>query len=248
MERNTHSNTSDIAAATFGNAVDRRSLIRGIAGIGAAAAVAATLGVRGAGAALTQYKTTARVNLRSGASTSASVITVVPAGAIVSYQGVDSNAFVNVGYGHFYGWIHQSYLVAVGDAPKPIIVGTARTTASVNLRNGPSTGNQVVRVVPKGAAVQISDTVRQGFRYVVYNGQGGWMTVQFLSIDGGQPGEAVFYATANLNLRAEPNTSAKVLLVVPSGAKVTALAGTANGWRQVSYKGTAGWAATSYLN
>ena len=39
-----------------------------------------------------------------------------------------------------------------------------------------------------------------------------------------------------------------VILTMPANAVVTALSGTAPGWRQVSYKGTVGWASTNYLN
>ncbi len=130
----------------------------------------------------------------------------------------------------------------------PVIVGTAATTAYVNLRSGPSTRHQVLRVVASGAAVQISNTVQNGYRYVIHNGLAGWIADQYLSSGGSQPSGETFTTTSALNLRAEPSTSAKVLLVMPSGAVVKALSGTAAGWRQVSYNGTTGWAATAYLN
>ena len=130
-----------------------------------------------------------------------------------------------------------------------MIVGTAYTTASVNLRSGPSTSNTVLRVVAKGAAVQASNTVQNGFRYVIHNGLAGWIADQYLTWSpAGNPTGETFTATANLNLRAEPNSGAQVKLVIPSGATVKALAGVADGWREVSYNGTSGWAATAYLN
>jgi uncharacterized protein YraI len=42
--------------------------------------------------------------------------------------------------------------------------------------------------------------------------------------------------------------SAKVLLVIPSGATVQAGTQTSGQFRQVTYKGMTGWAATAYLN
>lgn len=245
--------TSDqrIDTSILGKSITRRSLTKSIVGIGAAAVVGSTLGPVGASAALAQYKTTARVNLRAGAGTSHAVITVIPAGAIVAYQGRSANNFMEVGYGHTYGWVHKDYLVPTSGIGNPELIGTAKTTANVNLRNGPSTGNQIVRVVPAGTTVQISGTVQNGFRFVIDNGQGGWIADQFLrsNVPGDGPYDPnVATTTARLNLRAEPSPTAKVLLVMPEGARVRVLKGGSGQFRKVSYNGTTGWAAYVYLS
>ena len=90
---------------------------------------------------------------------------------------------------------------------------------------------------------------QNGFRYVIHNGLAGWIADQYLTWSpAGNPTGETFTATANLNLRAEPNSGAQVKLLIPSGATVKALAGVADGWREVSYNGVSGWAATAYLN
>lgn len=54
--------------------------------------------------------------------------------------------------------------------------------------------------------------------------------------------------TAALNLRKGPGTSYSILLVIPSGATVTALSSTAQGgFLNVQYAGTTGWASAKYL-
>lgn len=138
-----------------------------------------------------------------------------------------------------------------GTGSDPVIIGTARTTATVNLRSGPSTSNQVLRVVPSGATVRISGTVRNGFRYVIHNGLAGWIADQYLKSD--VPGDGPYdpnfaTTTAALNLRAAPSLSARVLLVMPEGARVRRLEGGSGRFRKVSYNGTTGWAAYAYLN
>lgn len=192
--------------------------------------------------------------LRSGAGTGYSILASLSRGTEVQYMadGGSANGYrwykVKVYASGKEGYVASSLLSAPdGTGSDPVITGSATTTAYVNLRTGPSTGHQVLRVVPYGATVQTSATVQGGFRYVVHNGLAGWMSDQYLAW-GSQPGTGTFTTTAYLNLRAEPSLSAKVLLVMPSGAKVTALAGTASGWRQVSYNGTTGWASTDYLN
>ncbi len=52
--------------------------------------------------------------------------------------------------------------------------------------------------------------------------------------------------TANLNLRASPSTSARIITTMPSGATVTVRA-RSDIWYSVSYNGTVGWASGNYL-
>jgi uncharacterized protein YraI len=61
----------------------------------------------------TAYTTTS-VNLRSGAGTSYSVITVVPSGAAVSLTGSTANNFVSVSYGGSNGWLYADYVSSSG--------------------------------------------------------------------------------------------------------------------------------------
>lgn len=53
--------------------------------------------------------------------------------------------------------------------------------------------------------------------------------------------------TTALNLRSGPGTGYAVLRVIPQGASVTVDGDPQNGFSQVVYAGTAGWAATSFL-
>ena len=54
-------------------------------------------------------------------------------------------------------------------------------------------------------------------------------------------------ATVDLNLRAGPGTTYKVLLVIPENGSVVDYAESSNGFRRVAYNGTVGWASELYL-
>lgn len=238
--------------------VNRRSFLKMIGAGTAALAIgaASTPGRTSARSTDTLIVNTEGSRLRSGAGTGYTVLASLAKGTEVQYlaYGGSANGYewykVRVFSTGKEGFMASSLLSApdAGPGSDPVIVGSATTTAYVNLRSGPSTSHQVLRVVPSGVSVQISTTVQGGFRYVIHDGLAGWISDQYLTSGGSQPGGETFTTTAALNLRAEPSTSAKVLLVMPSGAVVKALSGTASGWRQVSYNGTAGWASTSYLN
>lgn len=235
--------------------LSRRQVIGKALGIGAGALTAGAMGKVAAVSAQEvgadshpeeRYVTTSALNLRTGPSSSHKVILVMPKGAAVTLQQRYENGYHYISYKGQLGWAHHDYLVKFNDANEPEIIGEAVTTFSVNLRSGPSTGQPVIRVIAKGVAVNITDRVQNGYRYIFMKfGPGGWVIDSALRRVV-QPGET-FTTTTRLNLRAEPTTSAKVLLVMPQGATVKALAGNSNGFRQVSHNGTAGWAATAYL-
>ncbi len=253
--------TIQIDSLTTGRSFTRRAVLGKALGLGAAVAAGA-VAARPMLAAASEngtYRTTSALNLRSGAGTSHPVVSVMPAGTTVQASGRVANGFREVWYQNYIGWAHADYLVPVtAGGGNPSLIGLGITTAAVNLRSGPSTGHQVLRVLAQGTLLERSGTVQNGFRYVVHQGLAGWVSDAYLKVTtdgpaGGDPGEHPYdpnYATttAALNLRAEPSTSAKILTVMPSGARVTLLDGYANGFRKVSYHGTTGWASTAYLN
>jgi uncharacterized protein YraI len=197
-------------------------------------------------------QTNADLNLRAGPGTNYKVLLVIPRYAHVFDNGESSNGFRMVTYANTVGWVAARYLspaTPLPPHPGPVI-GARVATVDLNLRAGPSTGNQVLRVIPRNAPVQITDTVVDGFRYVYYQDMGGWAFDQFL---GEVPSDGPYdpaYATttADLNLRAGPTRSTRVLAIIPEGSRVKLEAGAAGDYRQVTYQGTRGWVAYAYLN
>ncbi len=242
--------------------LNRRSLVKSLAGFGvAAAALTPALALVSPTAARSSDSlivNTSGARLRSGPGTSYRTLAYLAKGTEVRFlaDGGSANGYrwykVRVLATGKEGFVASSLLSAPdgGTTPDPVIVGSAWTISAVNLRSGPSTSHQILRVVPSGAKIGVSNTVKNGFRYVIHNGLAGWIADQYLST---VPGDASYdpnYATttAALNLRAEPSLSAKVLLVIPPGTTVQAGTGALGQFRQVTYKGTSGWAATAYLN
>jgi uncharacterized protein YraI len=225
----------------FGLVLSTLVAVTGGAGAAPAAAPAAQQG---------SLKTTAALNLREGPGTGYRVLVVIPKNAHVFDHGETSNGFRKVTYNNTRGWAYAAFLApgsSVPPHPGPVI-GKAVVAVVLNLRAGPSTGDPVLRAMPKGALVDVTDTVVDGFRYVYHNGTGGWAFAQFLAPAGGES-PAYFTTTAAVNLRAQPNSSAAIKLVVPAGAVVVDidLAPLVNGYRGVAYNGTVGWVYDAYL-
>ncbi len=185
------------------------------------------------------------LNLRINASTSAAVVTVMPDGAVVSLLGQTSNGFSKVSYNGSTGWAYSIYLSSGGDTGN----GQFATVfdGELNLRSGAGTGYGVITVLPDGARVELTGSASNGFTQVIYQGVTGWASSQWLTT-GGSPGSTATVIDGELNLRSNASTSASVLTVMPDGAIVTLLGQSSNGFAQVRYNGTEGWAYAIYLD
>lgn len=229
----------------------RRSILGKAMGFGVAAVAVTIAGTVGSVASAHHteqpYTTTVALNLRTSPRSTSSVILVMPKGSTVYLMQRFENGYYYVSYKGQLGWAHRDYIVAAGQPHDPVVIGNRVAKQNLNVRSGPSSSNQILDVLNQGATVSITDQVRNGYRYIIqHSGPAGWVLDSGLGA-GSQPG-TTFTTTARLNLRAEPKSTARVLLVMPEGATVTALSGGSNGYRQVNYKGTIGWAATAYLN
>jgi len=197
--------------------------------------------------------TTDSLNLRSGAALSASVVTILPAGAIVTLTGQNVNGFRSVTYMGFSGWAFGAYLDLQGTpTPPPSIPpgsqGTVISTTAVNLRTGPGTSFAVIVAIPANSRMMLTGQNEAGFSPVSFNGRVGWVSAAYLTMDGTMPETAnSATTTSDLNVRSGPATSYSILIVIPSGQSLTLTGQTSNGFHSVSWNGYSGWAFSTYL-
>lgn len=141
-------------------------------------------GVTGSLGVGSQLKATGNVNLRSSASTDASILHVVPKGSTVTVEAASpSNGFYKVKHNGTVGWSYGQYYEPVGGSVDALPNGSTLTsTADVNLRKGPGTGYDIITVVPTGSDVTVvNGTPDNGFYKVDYQGQVGWSSGKYYS-------------------------------------------------------------------
>jgi uncharacterized protein YgiM (DUF1202 family) len=194
------------------------------------------------------YRTTSSVNLRVGPSRQRSILHVIPANAMVTSLGASKNGFKKVSYLGKAGWVYGDYLTVTngGSSDEPSMpVGFAVTNDSVNFRAEPSTSARVIRVLPAHTTVELFDAWQSGFRKAGFAQESGWIHESYL--DETDAPEGYLTTTSALNLRSQPKTSAKVIVVMPKGSAVRATDELSNGFRRVNFQGTNGWAHDDYL-
>lgn len=199
--------------------------------------------------------TTDRLNMRSGPSTSQSIILVIPTGASVTLRGPQQSGFYPVNYSGRDGWASADYLAL---ATPPASGSTnATTTDALNLRSGPSGSHPVIAVMPVGANVVITANSSNGYRAVTWNGFQGYAHGDYLRTTSSPapapttpspaPATGTAVTTDALNLRAGAGTSFTVITVMPRNATVSLTGRSASGFLEVVYQGRTGWAAQQYL-
>lgn len=138
--------------------------------------------------------------------------------------------------------------------PSPARAASLTATDAVNLRSGPGTNYGVIRVIPEGAAVEVTGAAEAGFYPVTYNGSSGYASADYLSSGGGGntssggPTGTRYVTGGALNFRSGPSTGDSVIGVLPNGAAVQLTGEQANGFARVTYNGRSGWAFAAYLS
>ncbi len=185
--------------------------------------------------------TTANLNMRTGPSTSYSVVMVIPNGSEVNILST-SGGWAKVSYGGKEGYSSLSYLKLKTTLPST--GGTTMVTAgNLNMRTGPSISYAVIRVIPYAAEVKVIST-NNGWARVVYGGSEGYSSLSYLS-ERIQSSD-VRITTEELNLRSGPGVSYSIITAMPGGSKVTVISISGN-WAKVNYSGKTGYAHLGYL-
>ena len=213
--------------------------------------------------------TTSALNIRSGASTSYSVVTKAYRGDKVEIL-ESSNGWhkVKLSNGKI-GWGSGSYISTSGNSgsttqPETPSTSTGKkgtiTTASLNIRSGPSTSYGVVTKASKGQSVEILESSNGWHKVKLSNGKIGWGSASYISTSGNsgsttQPeipptstGKKGTITADFLNIRSGPSANYGVLAKAYQGETVEILE-SSNGWNKVKLSnGKIGWGNGSYIS
>ncbi len=211
--------------------------------------------------------TTTSLNLRTTASLSGGIVTVIPSGGRVQVTGSSQNGFYPLKYGSNSGWASGNFLKfdagqdpgqAASSGSNPPPATTTGPTATVvggalNMRSGAGTNFGVIAVLPNAATVTLTGQTSGSWKSISYNGLAGWAFGDYLSTGGSTSGTAppatsgTAVTSASLNMRSGAGAGFSLLKVVPSGATVSLTSNVSNGYTQVVHGGTTGWVLSIYL-
>ena len=200
------------------------------------------------------------VRLRSGASTSSSILAVFNKGDTVTITGT-SGDWYQVNYNGTSGYVYQTYVTkdSVGSnssgSSGSSETGTINGT-DVRFRSGASTSSSILGVFGKGDTVTITGTSGDWYQ-VSYNGTSGYVYKTYVTKGSTSSGSSESFTVSEdsgdatirgtyVRVRSGPSTSSSILAVVNTGDKMS-ITGKTGDWYRVSYNGSTGYVYSSYL-
>jgi len=136
-------------------------------------------------------KTLDSVNIRSGPSTDNRIINTLSAGVNVAVLERMANGWSRVLHDGKEGFIRSDFL---GSASSSKVIETLKTLTGVNLRSGPSTSHNKLKLLPVNTEVDVLENQSNGWSRVRHNGTEGFIRSDFLG--GGLKVELIDWAAA----------------------------------------------------
>ena len=122
-------------------------------------------------------------------------------------------------------------------------------SSALHLRAEASTESQSLAVVPYASGVIVTGETGDGWYSVIYRGQSGYMSGEYLSLNAnlnGNFGVGAIQGTT-VRLRAEPNTSSQILGTYDTGTQMNITGVAESSWYKVSYNGQEGYVSSDYM-
>ena len=209
------------------------------------------------------------LNVRSGASTSSSIIGSLNRGAKVEIVST-SNGWHKIKYKNGYGYVSADYIkVDSSNTSKPevkpeqkpeatIKTGTVNASA-LNVRSWASTSSSVIGSLNRGAKVEIVSTSGKWHKIKYKNGYG-YVSADYIKVNSSntskpeskpeqKPEVTTKTGTVNassLNVRSGASTKNSVIGSLSRGAKVE-IVSTSNGWHKIKFKNGYGYVSADYI-
>ena len=214
--------------------------------------------------------TASALNIRSGASTSHSIVAKAYKGNKVEILETSNGWYkVKLSNGKI-GWGSGEYIVvsAISSGESTQTPSTGKkgtvTASTLNIRSGASTSYSIVTKAYKGNTVEILESSNGWHKVKLSNGKIGWASAQYIStssVDNTTNGNTSQESTQTpstgkkgtvtasaLNIRSGASTSSSIVTKAYKGNTVEILE-SSNGWHKVKLSnGKIGWASTQYIS
>ena len=204
------------------------------------------LAVPASAAGISGAKTTSALNLRSGASTSKSIIMTMPAGAEV-IVGMTQNGWCKVVYNNTVGYASADYLKTVSKVSGNFGTGTV-SGSDVRMRSGAGTNSSVITTLDKGTKMSVIGASGNWYE-VSYNGKTGYMAAQYVRIIPSESYSAAKSGTVSgdsVRLRMGPSTDFAAIATLNKNTSVK-ITGETGSWYEVSASGQYGYMSKDYI-
>lgn len=249
--------------------------------MGSLGALALTLtSIAAVSAQSAQAETLQNLNFRTGPGTSYPVISTLKKGTTVNIV-EKSGSWTLIKYNNTVGYVSSNYLKNITATNKPPQDNNQNnnnsfklmecSTASLNVRKGPSTSDSIIGKVYKTDRVYVAYTTSNGWSRIKYGSGYGYVSSQYLkdvkdnnngnnnsgnnnnNNNNNNSGSNNVNATmqcnvTSLNIRKGPTPNDPIVGSLKYKDKVNVVANLSNGWSKISFNGGYAYVSTQYLS
>lgn len=220
--------------------------------------VAPSQPISGGGASGVRYSV-ARLNVRTGPSLNAAIVTTVNGGTAFTLSGRTSNGFSEVTFQGNSRWVWSAYLSAnsPGGTGLPAVTGKMRLTGTLMIRTSSAANFTSVGKLPIGSIIDVTGVKQNGVVQAIYQGQVRWFDANWVvpvSSNASNPSPAPTpgtigdrYSKSALSVRASASHSGALLATAPAGTKFQVTGRITDGWAEVIWQGRSAWVPGQYL-
>ncbi|MCR8746311.1 SH3 domain-containing protein [Romboutsia lituseburensis] len=227
--------------------------------IGSLGALALTLSsIAPVNAQSVQAQTLQNLNLRTGPSTSYSILLTLKKGTIVEVLET-SNHWTLVKYNNSTGYVASNYLknasINNNSSPSEDLSNDSLklmecTIGNLNIRKGPSTSDSIIGKLDKTDRVYVSYHTYNGWTRIKYANGYGYVSSKFLTnIKEDVTVNLTMQCNVNsLNIRKGPSSTEPVLGSLKYKDKVNVVMNLNNGWSKINFNGGYAYVNTNYIS
>ena len=195
--------------------------------------------------------TASSLNVRSGPSTSYTVVTTVKKNDKVNILQSSNGWYKIETSSGKQGWVSSSYISASNSNTNNSTNNNTQSniaivnTDGLNFRNGAGTSYSIIKVLNKGEKVEVISE-SNGWSKVKHDSRLGYVASQY--IDKATTNYTIKEVnTDGLNVRTGPSTSYATIGKLNKGTRVEVIS-ESDGWSKINYKNTTAYVATRYLD
>jgi uncharacterized protein YgiM (DUF1202 family) len=203
------------------------------------------------------------LNVRSGASTSNSIIGLLNENATVQIISTN-NGWHKIKYNNTIGFISAEYINTSSDnsnsgngnsSTEDTVISTGIVNADVlNVRSGASTSNSIIGLLNENSTVQIIST-NNGWYKIKFNNTTGFVSAEYINTSSGNSNSSTEDTVIStgivnadvLNVRSSGNISANIIGALYKDSKVEILS-TSNGWHKIKFNGGTGFVSAEFIS
>ena len=192
------------------------------------------------------------VRMRSGASTSSSILGTYNSGTTMTVTGV-SGAWYKVNYNGTDGYVHSDYVSLSGVTSSGGSASGSNGSvkgSDVRMRSGASTTSSILGVYNTGTEMTITGESGNWYK-VSYSGKDGYVSKDYMTTtkpsSGGSTSQTGYIKGNDVRLRSGAGTSYSILGTYNNGTPLT-ITGTSGDWTAVTINGVKGYVNSAYVS